>query len=69
MTESENSLNFYRITHTFITGKSSTTIIIPKPIAVKHGLDKPTDIIIEDKKDGLLIKKLRLSVDGFGNRF
>ena len=60
MTEIENSTKSYRVTHTFISGKSSSTLIIPKPIAKKYGLDKPTDIILEDKEDGVLIKKLRL---------
>jgi len=56
----QNSLNYYRITHTFISGKRSTTLIIPIEIARKYGFNKPTDVIIEDTDSGILVKKLIL---------
>jgi hypothetical protein len=53
-------LNYNRITHTFISGKASSTLIIPINIARKYGLDKPTDVIIEELSDGILVKKINL---------
>jgi hypothetical protein len=46
------------ITHTFITGKLSSTLIIPIHVARKYGLDKPVNVIVEETKEGILIKKL-----------
>jgi hypothetical protein len=48
------------ITHVFISGKLSSTLIIPIGIARKYGLDKPAHVIIEEKQDGLLIRKLNI---------
>jgi hypothetical protein len=53
-------LNYNGITHTFISGKASSTLIIPINIARKYGLDKPTDVIIEELSDGILVKKINL---------
>jgi hypothetical protein len=54
-------LNYNRITHIFISGKASSTLIIPINIARKYGLDKPTDVIIEELSDGILVKKISLT--------
>jgi hypothetical protein len=51
---------FKRITHIFLTGKLSATLIIPIDIARKHGLDKPSNVVVEEKDDGIFIKKLHI---------
>jgi len=48
------------IIKTWLTGQSSCTLIIPKKIAVEYGLDKPSHVIIEQKDDGIFIKKFEL---------
>jgi hypothetical protein len=60
MSDIINSLKYHRITHTFISGKSSSTLIIPIEVARKYGFDKPTDVIVEDCDDGIMIKRLVL---------
>jgi hypothetical protein len=51
-----------RITHTFLSGRLSATLIIPIEMARKHGLDKPAHVVIEEKEEGILIRKLKLEV-------
>jgi len=46
------------ITKTWITGKKSCTLVIPKRFAIEYGLGEPTHIVIEKRDDGLLIRKL-----------
>jgi len=48
------------IIRTWLTGKSSCTLVIPKEFAKEYGLDIPSHVIIEKKTDGLFIKKLDL---------
>jgi len=48
------------VTHTFISGKLSSTLIIPIDTARKYGLDKPVNVVIEEHREGILIKKLDL---------
>jgi len=55
-----DSLKCHRITHTFISGKCSSTLIIPRHLARKYGFDKPTDVIIEDYNKGIFVRKLNL---------
>lgn len=50
-----------RVTHTFLSGNLSATLIIPIEIARRHGLDKPANVIVEESGDGILIRKVRLS--------
>ena len=47
-----------KITHTFIAGKLSTCIIIPIEVARSKGIDKPSNVTVEETDDGILIKKL-----------
>jgi hypothetical protein len=47
-----------KITHTFISGKLSTTLIIPIETARRYEIDKPSNVLIEETEDGILIKKL-----------
>ncbi len=47
-----------QISKTWISGQSSCTLVIPKTIAMKYGLDVPSHVVIEPKPEGILIKKL-----------
>jgi hypothetical protein len=49
---------FTKIRHIFLSGKLSSTVIIPIDIARRKGLDKPTNVIIEEMDDGVFIKRL-----------
>jgi hypothetical protein len=49
-----------KITHTFLSGRLSATLIIPIETARKYGLDKPANVVVEEKEEGILIKKLEL---------
>lgn len=49
-----------KITHTFLSGRLSATLIIPIETARKYGLDKPTNVVVEEKEEGILIKRLEL---------
>ena len=53
--------NERRVTHTWLSGNLSATLIIPIEIARRHGLDKPANVIVEESGDGILIRKVRLS--------
>lgn len=55
-----SAVKFKRVTHTFLSGKLSATVIIPIDIARKHGLDQPSNVVVEETKDGILIKKLEV---------
>ena len=50
--------NFKKVRNIFISGKLSATLIIPIEIARKYGIDKPSNVIIEETKDGILIRKV-----------
>jgi adenosine deaminase len=52
--------DYKRITHTYLSGKLSTTLIIPIETARKYGIDKPSNVIVEETDDGILIKKLEI---------
>ena len=51
-----------KITHTFLSGKVSATVILPIEIARKYGLDKPSNVVVEeiktDGKQGILIRRI-----------
>ena len=53
--------NLPKITHTFITGKLSATLIIPIDTARKYGIAEPSNVLVEEHPEGILIKKLDLS--------
>jgi len=55
MTEFSESKQIIR---TWLTGKSSCTLVIPKEFAKEYGLDNPSHVVIEKTPDGILIKKL-----------
>ena len=50
-----------KIAPIFLTNKISATLIIPIEIARRHGLDRPSHVVIEDTEDGILIRKLRVT--------
>ena len=47
-----------QITRTWLTGKSSCTLVIPKEFAKEYGLDQPSHVVIQKTPEGILIKKL-----------
>lgn len=47
-----------QISKIFIAGKISACLIIPIEIARRHGLEKPADVIVEERPNGILIRKL-----------
>ena len=49
-----------KLTHVFLSGKLSATLIIPISIARKYGLDRPSHVIVEEREDGILIKKVEI---------
>jgi len=48
------------IAKTWITGKKSCTLVIPKRFATECGLEEPTHVVIEKTPDGILIRKLEV---------
>ena len=55
-----NIVKHKKITHTFLSGKLSATLIIPITIARKYGLQQPSIVVIEEQENGILIKKLEI---------
>ena len=51
---------FKKVTHTFLSGRLSATLIIPIDTARRYGLDKPANVIVEEKENGILIRKLEI---------
>jgi hypothetical protein len=48
------------ITKTWLTGQKSCTLIIPREIARKYGLEEPSHIVVEETSAGILIRKLEI---------
>jgi bifunctional DNA-binding transcriptional regulator/antitoxin component of YhaV-PrlF toxin-antitoxin module len=48
------------ITKIFMSGRLSATLIIPIEIARRHGLEKPAHVIVEERPEGILIRKLEI---------
>lgn len=55
-----SSYSMKNITHTYLSGKFSTTLIIPIEIARKYNIDKPSNVIVEETDEGILIKRIDL---------
>ena len=49
-----------KVTHTFLSGRMSATLIIPIDTARKYGLDKPVNVVVEERDEGILIRKLQV---------
>lgn len=56
----KESVDCKEITKTWLSGKRSCTLVIPKTLAKACGIDKPSHVIIEKQQDGLLIRKLEI---------
>jgi hypothetical protein len=49
------------ITRTWNSGEGrSCTMILPKKISRRYGLDKPSHVLIEEKINGIFIKKIEV---------
>jgi hypothetical protein len=48
------------ITSTFLSGKLSATLVIPIDIARRQGLEQPSQVVVEETENGILIRKLDL---------
>jgi hypothetical protein len=48
------------ITKTWLTGQKSCTLIIPREIARRQGLEEPSHVVVEETPAGILIRKLDL---------
>lgn len=51
--------NQQEIVKTWISGQRSCTLIIPKEIALKYGLDEPSHVAVECIDEGILIRKIQ----------
>jgi hypothetical protein len=43
---------------TWLAGSTSCTLVIPKPLAREYGIDHPSNVMIEGKPEGILIRKV-----------
>ena len=48
------------ITKTFLSGRLSATLIIPIEIARRYGLVKPAHVVVEERPEGILIRRLEI---------
>jgi hypothetical protein len=44
----------------FISNGIYSTLVIPKELAKKYAIDRPSHVTIEDTQEGILIKKLEI---------
>jgi hypothetical protein len=56
--ETSNSIERKEITKIFLSNKISATLIIPIEIARRHGLEKPAHVVVEERPDGILVRRL-----------
>lgn len=49
-----------KVTTTYLSGKISTTLIIPIEMARRYGIDKPSNVIVEETDKGILIRKIEV---------
>ena len=49
-----------KIKGVYLTGKISSTLIIPIEIARKYGLDRPSNVVVEETDSGILIRKIEV---------
>jgi hypothetical protein len=45
---------------TWLAGNASCTLIIPKPLAKEYGIDHPSNVVIEGRPEGILIRKIEV---------
>jgi hypothetical protein len=46
-----------KFNYIYLAGKLSVTLVIPIDIARKHGLDNSQDVIVEETKEGIIIRR------------
>lgn len=56
--DNTNKNNKKEIIKTWLTGKQSCTLVIPKDFAKEYGLDEPSHVVVEGTSEGILIRKL-----------
>lgn len=45
---------------TWLAGNASCTLVIPKHLAKEYGIDQPSNVVIEGRPEGILIRKVEL---------
>jgi hypothetical protein len=45
---------------TWLAGNASCTLVIPKPLAKEYGIDHPSNVVIEARPEGILIRKIEV---------
>ena len=45
---------------TWLAGNASCTLVIPKHLANEYGIDQPSNVVIEGRPEGILIRKVEL---------
>jgi hypothetical protein len=58
ISEIQMVFNNKKITSTFLSGKLSATLVIPIDIARRHGLNQPSEVLVEETEEGILIRKI-----------
>jgi hypothetical protein len=43
---------------TWLAGDDSCLLVVPKPLAKQYGIDQPSNVIIEGRPEGILIKRV-----------
>ena len=56
--DSTDKNNKKEIIKTWLTGKHSCTLVIPRDFAKEYGLDEPSHVVVEGTSEGILIRKL-----------
>jgi hypothetical protein len=44
----------------WLAGNASYLLIISKPVAEEYGIDQPSNVVIEGRPEGILIRKVAL---------
>ncbi|HKU50617.1 MAG TPA: hypothetical protein VJP79_11745 [Nitrososphaera sp.] len=44
-----------KVTSTYISGANSATLVIPKSVAMEHGLTSPSNVVVESVNPGYVI--------------
>ena len=42
----------------WLAGNASCLLLIPKPLAKQYGIDEPSNVVIEGRPEGILIRKV-----------
>jgi len=58
--QNQTNNNKKEIIKTWLAGSCSYTLVIPKEFAKEYGLDKPSHVVIEQRPEGILIRKIEL---------